>query len=48
MQNNEMRVLKLFIEVFSPSHCGNIDNLSYNGLFDLVAEIVETQKNRRK
>lgn len=42
MKSNEMKVLRKFVEEFSPIHQGNTECLSYDELFSIVAEIVET------
>jgi len=42
MISNGMRVLREFVEEFSPIHAGFIDELTYEELFDIVAEVVES------
>jgi len=37
---NEIRILREFVEEFSPIHQGQINDLSYSQLFEIVAEIV--------
>ena len=42
---NEIRILREFVEEFSPIHQGQVNNLSYHQLFDIVAEIVEVKND---
>lgn len=41
---NEMRVLQKFVEEFSPLYQGQVENMSYNELFDIVGEIADAHK----
>lgn len=43
---NEMRILRLFVMEFSPPHAQQVDEMSYNELFDVVAEVLEAHKNK--
>jgi len=42
--SDEMRILREFVEEFSPIHQGQTEELSYEELFDIVAEVVEAHK----
>lgn len=44
-QTNEMRILREFVEEFSPIHQGLTKEMNYDELFDVVAEIVKTHKD---
>ena len=39
---NEMKVLRAFVEEFSPLHEGETKGMSYNDLFEVVADIVDS------
>ena len=43
-QSNEMQILRAFVEEFSPIHAGqgHIKDFTYDELFDIVSEIVES------
>jgi hypothetical protein len=40
----EIEILREFVEEFAPFYQGQTENLTYNELFSIVAEIVETHK----
>jgi len=37
---NEMQILRIFVEEFSPVHQGLTKDMNYDELFEVVAEIV--------
>ena len=41
-ETNEMKVLRAFVEEFSPLHEGETKYMSYNDLFEVVADIVDS------
>ena len=44
-ETNEMKVLRAFVEEFSPLHEGETKDMSYNDLFEVVADIVDSHYN---
>jgi len=42
MESKEMKVLRAFVEEFSPFHQGLTKDMSYDELFDIVSDIVES------
>ena len=41
-ETNEIIVLRAFVEEFSPLHQGETKDMSYNDLFEVVADIVDS------
>ena len=41
-ETNEMKVLRAFVEEFSPLYEGETKDMSYNDLFEVVADIVDS------
>ena len=42
VESNEMRILREFIEEFSPLHAGIVYELTYDERFDIVSDVVES------
>ena len=42
MESNEMKVLRAFVEEFSPLHQGETKGMSYDQLFSIVSDIVDS------
>lgn len=42
----EMKILKAFVEEFSPIHKGQVDDFSYNELFEVIEDIVDVHYKR--
>ncbi len=42
----EMELLKAFVEEFSPIHQGQTEDLTYNELFAIISEIVDSHYMR--
>lgn len=45
-ETNEMRILREFVEEYSPIHRGQTQDFSYDELFAIVSEIVDTHYER--
>ena len=41
-ETNEIKVLRAFVEEFSPLHKDETKDMSYNDLFEVVADIVDS------
>jgi len=46
MGSNEMKILKEFVEEFSPIYQGQVDDFSYDELFEVVEDIVDEHYER--
>ena len=44
--SNEMNILREFVEEFSPIHVGQVGDFTYDELFDVVADIMDTHYAR--
>ena len=42
MESNEMRILREFVEEFSPLHAEFASELTYDERFDIVSDVVES------
>jgi len=41
-ETHEMKVLRAFVEVFSPIHQGQTEGMDFDELFDIVRQIIES------